>query len=213
MKMPTDAPSPTAVAEPAWDACERCAAPLDESQRYCVSCGTRRTQADDPATRYFAEAARRARSTSVPAAVAPRSAHGITVAVLLALLPLAAGVGVLVGRGGSGGEERILEALKAQKAPIIQIVGGAGTAAADPAAATAAKSAAKKAKKTGGRTTADGAKVLATGPAGDARQLEGAQPTAKQLSDSADAVKRINSSKGKAYVETQRNLPDQIVIP
>jgi hypothetical protein len=31
-----------------WEQCDHCQAPLDARQRYCVGCGARRPQADDP---------------------------------------------------------------------------------------------------------------------------------------------------------------------
>jgi hypothetical protein len=50
----------------------------------------------------------------------------------VALLPLAAGVGVLVGRNSAGNED-LVAALRAQKAPVVRI-GGAGAAATGAAA-------------------------------------------------------------------------------
>jgi hypothetical protein len=298
-----------ALSRASWGTCDHCGAPMDEAQRYCVECGVRRADADDPATAYFQAAARRARGAapSAPAhVVAPPRSGALALAV--ALLPLAAGIGLLVGRGG-GGEDRIVEALRAQKAPIVNVTGAVagattGTAALTtdrdgatakpkstfplasgyavalrtlPAGATAAqvaaavtalegkgaedvtvagpkdfrvtpggagyvlvsgafptKAKAAKARKAlaqdfpeaavvrvrarrGGAKpvarTSDGAEILATGPAGSARKLTGTKPSAKQLQESAAAVERINEAKGKDYVESQRNLPDQIVIP
>ena len=126
---------------------------------------------------------------------------------------------MLAGRSQAPSDELIVNALKAQRAPVVNVtgaVGGAATPTADDGATTAAsskKSAAKDKKDSGGKRTSDGSRVLASGPAGDARQLEGAKVTGKQLDESKDAVKHINESKGKEYVESQRNLPDQIVIP
>jgi hypothetical protein len=198
-----------------WHLCEHCQAPLEERQRYCVVCGARSAGADDPAARYLAAATRHARAVPSAAPVAaPRGNPTAVISVLLAVLPLAAGVGVLVGRGQNDGNQAILDALKAQKAPIVNV--GTGGASAGATAATAKGSTAKKgttAAKKSGRRLSDGAKILATGPAGSARKLAGAKVTKKQLAESRAAVKRINQSKGKAYVESQRNLPDQIVIP
>ena len=38
-------------------------------------------------------------------------------------------------------------------------------------------------------------------------------PTAKQKADGAKIVQQIQSTKGKAYVDQQRKLPDTIVVP
>ena len=213
---PTPGGAPFAATS-TWEACDQCQAPLEPRQRYCVVCGSRRLHGDDPAARYLAEATRRARADT-PATVAPaprRSASLGTIA--LALIPLAAALGVLAGRSQAPSDELIVNALKAQRAPVVNVTGAVGGAATpagtDGTTASAKKSAAKDKKNSGGKRTSDGARVLATGPAGSARQLEGSKVSAKQLTESKDAVKHINESKGKEYVESQRNLPDQIVIP
>lgn len=209
----------TPPATDVWEACDQCQAPLEARQRYCVVCGTRRLHAEDPAARFLADVTRRARTADAVAVTpAPRRSSGVP--LILALIPVAAAIGVLAGRGGDGSDQQIVDALKAQRAPIVNVTGG-GTAAAAPtdAAADSASAKSKAAKKdadsadSGGKRTSDGAKVIASGPTGDARQLEGSKVTAKQLAESKKAVKQINESKGKAYVDSQRNLPDQIVIP
>lgn len=184
--------------------CDTCGAPLDARQRYCVECGNHRPDGEDPVARYLAEA-RRARNAPPPQEAPARVVGGGRLALAVALVPLAAAVGVLVGRG-DGSDQQVLDALKVQKAPVVNVVGGAGgTAAAD---ATTAKKTTTKAVKTSG-----GGKVLARTSYGTARQLEGSKPTASQIQESKKALKTIQNSKGKAYVESQRNLPDQIVVP
>jgi hypothetical protein len=215
------APIPGApfAATSTWDVCDQCQAPLEPRQRYCVVCGSRRLHGDDPAARYLSEATRRARAGAAPVAVAPAPRRSGLGTIALALIPLAAALGVLAGRSQTPTDERIVEALKAQRAPVVNVTGvGAATGAAAGEGATttaSAKKATKKAKKASGsvKRTSDGSEVLATGPAGDARKLEGSKVSAKQLDESKDAVKRINESKGEEYVDSQRNLPDQIVIP
>jgi hypothetical protein len=214
---PTPGGAPFAATSP-WDVCDQCQSPLEPRQRYCVVCGSRRLHGDDPAARYLAEATRRARA-GAPVAVAPAPRRATSLGTLaLALIPLAAALGVLAGRSQAPSDELIVNALKAQRAPVVNVTGvsGATPAAGDgETTAAAAKKSASKNKKnaSGGKRTSDGARVLATGPAGSARQLEGSKVTSKQLSESKDAVKHINESKGEEYVESQRNLPDQIVIP
>jgi hypothetical protein len=217
------APTPGGAASAAtspWDVCDQCQSPLEPRQRYCVVCGSRRLHGDDPAARYFSEATRRARvGTPVAATTAPRRGTSLGT-IALALIPLAAALGVLAGRSQAPSDELIVNALKAQRAPVVNVTGAVGGAATPTAAdsetttASTKKSAAKDKKDTaGGKRTSDGARVLASGPTGDARRLEGSKVTGKQLDESRDAVKQINESKGKEYVESQRNLPDQIVIP
>jgi hypothetical protein len=215
---PTPGGAPSAATS-TWEVCDQCQSPLEPRQRYCVVCGSRRPHGDDPAARYLAEATRRARTgTPVATAAAPRRGASLGT-IALALIPLAAALGVLAGRSQAPSDELIVNALKAQRAPVVNVTGAVGGAATPTAAdgetttASAKKSGAKDKKNSGGKRTSDGSRVLASGPAGDARQLEGSKVTSKQLGESKDAVKRINESKGKEYVESQRNLPDQIVIP
>lgn len=208
--IPPPAASPLA-AHPSWEACDHCQAPLDERQRYCVVCGARRAQVDDPAARYFVDATRRARTgTAAPAATAQRRGGqtGVRTALLLALLPVVAAIGIVVGRGGDDGNELLLEALKAQKAPVVNVgSGGAGTTAAADEGGDK-----KKSSDDGGSDAADG-EVIGRGAYGTARKLTGAKATPEQLDESKKAIEKIVNSKGKEYVEQQRGLPDQIIIP
>ena len=89
-----------------------CQAPLDDRQRYCVACGTRRPQADDPVARYFASASRRARAAQARRRLRRRAGPQRADRGRLALLPVAAAIGVLVGgsadnsdAGGAEGPE------------------------------------------------------------------------------------------------------------
>lgn len=122
------ATTPQPVAAGPWEPCEHCDAPLDTLQRYCVRCGTRRARAGDPVARHFAVSARKARATPAPAAPQreDRTANLKTAAALV-LIPIAAGIGVLVGQNRSS-DDRVLEALRAQKAPIVNVGTGASSA-------------------------------------------------------------------------------------
>ena len=68
------------------------------------------------------------------------------------------------------------------------------------------------APKPGGQADANG-QVVSRTKYGTARKLEGAKPTRAQLDESRRALNKIVNSKGQAYVDSQRNLPDQIIIP
>jgi hypothetical protein len=111
-----------------YEPCAQCGAPLDDTQRYCVFCGASRHHAADPVARYLAVARQRPVAAAPPPAVVaapPRSDRWLVLA--LALLPVAAAAGVLVGRsGGENGD--LVAALRAQKAPVVQIGGGAAAA-------------------------------------------------------------------------------------
>lgn len=207
----------------AWDQCDHCQAPLDVRQRYCVVCGARRTHADDPAARWLASA-RRARLSEQSAAATPAAGGGpvriggIALAAAFALLPIAAGIGVVAGRGSGDDAHLLVEALKAQKAPVVTVVGGAagsggGTAANDDGGGDGGGADKSSTKTSRARTTSDGNEVLSSGRYGEARRLTGARVTDKTREESKRALDKIVNSKGREYVDSQRGLPDQIVIP
>src|SRR5690349_4465448 len=77
---------------PPYLLCEHCQAPVDHDQRYCVRCGARQSHARNPATTYFATAARSRRTGAPP----PRPAGGLRgplFTLFLVLLPLGVGIG------------------------------------------------------------------------------------------------------------------------
>lgn len=208
-------PPPAAAHATSWELCDHCQAPLAERQRYCVVCGARRAHADDPAARYFVESARRARAAeAAPAAGAGagRAADGAAsrtrFALVFALLPLVAALGIVVGRG-SGNDEQLVDALKAQKAPIVNVMGGGAGSASDTSSGDAGSGSGSKGD------TSDPAKgdVIARTRYGSARSLTDSRVTPQQLQESRRALDHIVNSKGRAYVEQQRDLPDQIIIP
>lgn len=209
----TDPTSPLPAAHaPAWETCDRCQAPLAERQRYCVVCGTRRAHADDPAARYFVESARRARAAAqapaAEAAVDPAASSRLRLALVYALLPVVAALGILVGR--DSGSDGLVDALKAQKAPVVNVYGGGGGSGSAGARDTSGG--------TGSGAEGDASdpakgKVIARTRYGSARSLTDSRVTPQQLEESRQALRHIVDSKGRAYVEQQRDLPDQIVIP
>jgi len=208
---PTPAPFAAAPAAPSWETCDHCQAPLAGRQRYCVVCGARRPHADDPAARYFIESARRARAVAAappPAAASAGDAGSrLSFALVLALLPLVAALGIVVGRG-SGGDQQLVDALRAQKAPVVNVIGGGG-AGATGAGSTRASTRSGQV----GSSDAAGGEVIAKTRYGSARRLTGASITPQEIEQSRVALQHIVDSKGRAYVDQQRNLPDQIVIP
>lgn len=204
-------PPIAAAAAPSWETCDHCQAPLAERQRYCVVCGARRPHADDPAARYFVESARRARAAAAPPPPAAASADGagsrLRLALVLALLPLVAALGIVVGRGG-GSDRALVDALRAQKAPVVNVIGGGSGGASDTASSSAGSGSGRV-----GRSDAVNGDVIAKTRYGTARRLTGATVTSQEIQQSKQALQHIVDSKGRAYVDQQRNLPDQIVIP
>ena len=113
----------------AYASCEECGAPLDEKQRYCVSCGARRRDKGGPAVQYFASAGRRTRRG---AGRAPAGSGARAAAVLFfVVLPIAVAIGVLVGKGNGNNDQGIADAIKS-----LQAGGGSGGQLASTAATT-----------------------------------------------------------------------------
>ncbi|HEX6654528.1 MAG TPA: SPOR domain-containing protein [Thermoleophilaceae bacterium] len=104
--------------------CATCDAPLAEDQRYCLECGARRNGARLPFTETGARPAPAAEPPPPPPppdrplqAITPSmAAAGVALAVLFL------GVGVLIGRSGSGAEQTAAK-------PTIVRVGDAGSSA------------------------------------------------------------------------------------
>jgi len=270
--------------------CEECGAPLDEKQRYCVSCGARRRDASVPSSRYFASAARRGRRGSGKSA-SPSGARAAAV-LFFVLLPIAVAIGVLVGKGNDGGnnDQQLAEALKS-----LQANGGTGgTSLASNTAATpitsdfaldkgytvelktlpvdgtdqaAVDSAKKDATSQGAadvgiintsdfavtpappantyvlysgqfkskgeatqalgklkakfkdaqvvsvaRNSGDQGKLVNKTQYGDVHQVEGFTPSAQKVADDTALVQQQAQKVGKNYVDSQKDLPDVIVV-
>jgi hypothetical protein len=185
--------------------CADCGALLEKGQRYCVHCARRRPDVEDPALAWLAQG--RAKRDHSPVATPPPARNSLALpALALAVLPLAVGIGVLVGQHGRGPDQaQLLDALRNQKAPVVKVTGGAAAGSAT-AAATGSKTA-KAAKH-----DKSGAKVVARTKYGVAHQITGAKPTAAKVHSDKQLVQHINKSIGKNYLQAQRNLPDTIVV-
>src|SRR5882757_6950293 len=90
--------------------CEECGAPLDEKQRYCVSCGARRRDKSGPAVQYFANAGRRSRR-GTGKGTGPSGARAAAV-LFFVVLPIAVAIGVLVGKGNGNDNKDLADAIK-----------------------------------------------------------------------------------------------------
>jgi hypothetical protein len=113
--------------------CEHCQAPVDRDQRYCVSCGARQSHARNPATSYFALAAR-SRRTPGSLGRTESALRGPWFVLFLLLLPIGVGVGVLVGRSGSGtNNDKLIAALQKQQPAAAPSAGTSATSEASAA--------------------------------------------------------------------------------
>ncbi len=186
-----------------YEPCEECGAPLDSQQRYCVNCAARRGNGANPASRYFATMSQRARR---PAARPPAKAASNSKAAAVgffALLPIAVAIGVVVGRGGSGGgeNEALLEALRHQDAAV-----------ASTSAGTTANTVKKAKAKNVAKSSKGGGKVVAQTSNGTVHQVTGYKPSQKKVEEDTQLVESNPEQTGKTYIEAQQNLPDVITV-
>jgi len=190
-----------------YEPCEECGAPLDPQQRYCVECAARRGNGANPSSRYFAQMSKRARRPAARPADKAAPASRAAAVGFFALLPIAVAIGVVVGRGGSGGgeNEALLEALRNQNAAV------AGTSV-PGVGATVAKTSGGKAKQAGKAATKGAGKVVAKTSNGTVHQVTGFKPSAKKTAEDTKLVEDNVQQTGSNYVKAQQNLPDVIVV-
>jgi hypothetical protein len=137
-------PSPTGATDDreqtaVYEQCEHCGAPVDQAQRYCVSCGAHRRHVHDPAARYLTAVSASARAGHRAAGAVGRGRRplGLAMALLLAVVPLAVGLGVLVGRASTSGDQQLIAALRSQKPEIITAGGGVAGSSTTPVSTSA----------------------------------------------------------------------------
>lgn len=195
------------VVQGTYEPCEECGAPLDPQQRYCVNCAARRGNGANPSSRYFASMSKKARRplTRPPAKNGPGSRAAAV--AFFALLPVAVGLGVVVGRGDSGGNdnEALLQALRQQEAAAAT----ASTAGTTPAASanTADKSGKKDAKAAKGE-----GKVVAQTKNGTVHSVTDFEASEKKTEEDTQIVAENPAQTGDNYIKAQQNLPDVTVI-
>lgn len=189
-----------------FESCQECGAPLDQQQRYCVNCAARRANGANPASRYFAEASRRARRPETPPPAKSSGAGKAAAVAFFALLPVAVGLGVVVGRDG-GGEDNaaLLDALRKQQAASAVTTAAAGGVGVEGTKANAKKGKAKGGDKTGG-------KVVAHTEYGDVHQITNYKPPPEKVKEDTKQVEEIAREGGADYIKTQKTLPDVIVV-
>jgi hypothetical protein len=190
-----------------YEPCEECGAPLDPQQRYCVNCAARRGNGANPASRYFAAMSKKARRplTRPPAKSGPGSRAAAV--AFFALLPVAVALGVVVGRGDSGGSdnEALLQALRQQEAATT-------TASAAGATPAAAANAAKKAGKDGKAPAKGEGKVVAETKNGTVHSVTDFKASEEKTEEDTQIVAENPEQTGDSYIKAQQNLPDVTVI-
>jgi hypothetical protein len=194
--------STISVLQGTYEPCEECGAPLDPQQRYCVNCAARRANGANPSSRYFAAMSKKARRPPAKAGPGNRAAA----VGFFALLPIAVALGVVVGRGGSGGsdDEALLQALRRQDAAVVASSAGTATAA-------TAKTA-RKAGRAGKAPAKGGGKVVAQTENGTVHQVAGFKASAEKTAEDTQIVAENPEQTGDDYIRAQQNLPDVTVI-
>jgi len=188
----------------AIEPCEECGAPMDPQQRYCVNCAARRGNGANPASRYFATMSKRSRRPLTGPAPKQSPTSRAAAVAFFALLPLAVGLGLVIGRSGSGDDnsEALLQALRERPAATAGTVAAAGTTA------TAQK--AKKEAKGKGKSKGEG-KVTHT-ENGDVHDVANFEASKQKEEEDTQIVAENPEQTGENYIKAQQNLPDVIVV-
>jgi hypothetical protein len=223
------APTPTATSTATPVAslqCDECAAPVAEEQRYCVVCGAHRRHVSDPAARYLSQMSARSRATGAggPSRRAPRRASrvsGIGVAVVLALIPAGAAVGVLAGRSSNNDDASLVRALsRRQAADRVVAAGGTGSTASASTTGTGGHSTtggSGHSKKSGHASSRKGHRRTASGKSNasstKATPISTKAPSAAAKQTGAKVTQKVQKSTGKSYVKAQSGLPSTVVVP
>jgi hypothetical protein len=224
------APTPTAtstVTPVASLQCDECAAPVAEEQRYCVVCGAHRRHVSDPAARYLSQMSARSRATGAggPSRRAPRRASrvsGIGVAVVLALIPAGAAVGVLAGRSSNNDDASLVRALSRRQA-ADRVVAAGGTTGSTASASTtgtgghSTTGGSGHSKKSGHASSRKGHRRTASGKSNasstKATPISTKAPSAAAKQTGAKVTQKVQKSTGKSYVKAQSGLPSTVVVP
>ncbi len=206
-----------------YQQCDECGAPVDKTQRYCVACGVHRRHVPDPAARYLSQATARSRTGRRAAGNrTPRPggrSRGLGTALVLALIPVVAAVGVMAGRSSNNNDARLIQQLAKRQAAVVTSPAAGAATTATPAAVGAGagrtQRQAKTSKRSGRSTSAtkNAGKVVSTTQYGSVTQIAGSKPTQAQEQQGAAATQQVQKSTGKNYVNGQSNLPGTVVVP
>ena len=180
---------------------------------------------NDPAARYLTHATARSRTTRVAIAGkrsrrAGGGMRGLGVALLLALIPAVAAVGVLVGRSSNNQDAKLIQAVMRNEAARATSSTAATPTVTSPAASTpstgqTAGRGAKSRKRSSGRASSAKGRQAAnsTTQFGSVSQIAGAKPTKAQEQQGAQDAQKVQKSTGKNYVNGQSSLPGSVVVP
>jgi hypothetical protein len=198
-----------------YESCEQCGSPVDANQRYCVVCGSRRKHVVDPALRHLASAGARTRGAAKGGTPSgrPRRSAGLGTALVIAVIPVAVALGLLIGRSDNGANAKVLAALRATKAPVVNVTAGSGSGSTLASTNTSTSSKSSKHKKSAASGTNSG-KKLSTTKYGSFNSVASIKaPTASQQQQGAAVVQHDQSNTGGNYINSQKGLPNVISVP
>jgi hypothetical protein len=138
---------------------------------------------------------------------------------VLALIPVAAAIGMMVGRSSNNDDAKLVQALERRQAVVATNEPAAATvpsATAAPAPTRTADHTRRASRLRAAKSTPStpgAAKVTSTTHYGSVQQIAGFKPTKAQEQQGAQVVQRIQKSAGKSYVNSQSNLPSTVVVP
>jgi hypothetical protein len=188
--------------------CEECGAAMDPQQRYCVNCAARRGNGANPSSRYFAAMSAKARKPLVgpKKEKAPPASRAAAVG-FFALLPIAVALGVIVGRGDSGGSdnEALIQALRAQE-------GAAATTASTAGSTSSADKSKAKIKAKADKSSAKGEGKVSKTDNGDVHEVATFKASKEKEETDTKLVEENPEQVGDDYIKAQQNLPDVIVV-
>lgn len=203
-----------------FERCEQCHAPVDRDQRYCVNCGTHRRAVPDPAARYMSQVtshtAARAGASGAASGRRGYGEIGVLGALALALIPVAAAVGIAVGRSSNNQDAKLYSALERQHAQTTTTLVGSSARTASSGGSSVSTGTTATVKP---RTKPKAAKAARHKPAavsstsnGKVAKVSGAKITAAQQAQGSSEAKKVQGSTGKNYVQANNNLPSSVVV-
>jgi hypothetical protein len=236
----TTAPSypGAATAQPVL-ACDECGAPVDAEQRYCVVCGAHRRNVNDPATRYLSQTSAKSRRSKAGATARRSPQFGgfrgasLALVVVIALIPVAAAVGVIAGRSSNNDDSNLISALKSRQSAAAQTTVVHKQAGAEAGTAVvssthhhhAAKTSAKSKSPSKGSKGSTGSKRSKRSKAGSQNSTTASnssspssgkivhlKPTKSQEQQGSNVAQKVQKSTGKNFVNGQSSLPGVVVV-
>ena len=207
--------TPTANTD-TYESCEQCGSPVDHSQRYCVVCGARRKHVKDPALKYMAGAGGRTRgaTSSASRSTRRRGSASLGTALVIAVIPVAVALGLVLGHNDNGANAKLLSALKNAHGANVYVQAGSGSGASNSNGGGSSSSGGSKQRHKTSNSGNDTGRTLNTTKYGSFSSVASIKPpTRQQQQQGAQVVKHDQSDTNQSYVNQQKGLPNVISVP